>query len=251
MLRLPACTITHHLDAWSSPAILRADWEAIRTIITSNSEPGCSVLDVGCYTGKLLHSLGEAYLRAGVEPNQAAAELASKVCQGPVWNSLESIPSDRRFDVVVSIDVIEHNESPRAFVEKLLKVAYPGELVIISTGNVGSLIPRPVGSNWWYCYFPEHISFISMPWLRHYSKLLAGEIPLVVPFIYQEKHGVVWLSDAVQTVVYGLIGADYLQLVNTINLYRDQKYQAYPKGMGVSKDHFIVALKALGGVPKQ
>ena len=88
--------------------IARPDWDLIVDYLGEPDLAGVTVLDFGCNTGGLLARLPENFQRFGVEINRAAAQLAETEHQARIWPSLESIPADQRFDVIVAVDVVEH-----------------------------------------------------------------------------------------------------------------------------------------------
>lgn len=121
-----------------------------------------SILDVGCGTGIFLDTLEPAWKKVGVEPSSYAAEQARdrniEVLQGEFISV--NFPR-RRFDVITMIDVIEHLELPKENLEKAFSMLKPGGIVVIETGDIGSLTARLAGSRWTYFNPPEHICFFS------------------------------------------------------------------------------------------
>ena len=101
---------------------------------------GKSALDVGCGAGLLAEPL--ARLGAQVTALDASAELievARKHADGQgLAIDYRAVPVeqvDGRFDLVTSMEVIEHVADPAAFVGALAKRLAPGGLLIMSTPN--------------------------------------------------------------------------------------------------------------------
>jgi SAM-dependent methyltransferase len=77
--------------------------------------PFSSVLDVGCGEGSLLAFLGERYRRRlleGIDLAPAAVEQARRNFPSATYHvgELQCLPAERRFDLVTSVDVLEHVE---------------------------------------------------------------------------------------------------------------------------------------------
>lgn len=96
-------------------------------------EPFQSLLDVGCREG---------YLRKHLTPGTDYVGLDLVPC-GPhvrYVGDVQSIRFDRRFDVVVALDVLEHMEHPSLAFDKLLGVA--DRVLIVSLPNCYDLKGR-------------------------------------------------------------------------------------------------------------
>lgn len=88
---------------------------------------GCSVLDVGCGLGKGTDILREVAAHAdGQDLDPQLAQL------GAIAQPLSAFAS-KSYDVVVSIEVVEHVEDPPAFVAELARIARKG--FFITTPN--------------------------------------------------------------------------------------------------------------------
>lgn len=101
---------------------------------------GKTALDVGCGAGLLAEPL--ARLGAQVTAIDAAPELIDVALDHARRQALEidyraaAVEDiDGQFDLVTSLEVIEHVADPKAFVEALARRLAPGGLIILSTPN--------------------------------------------------------------------------------------------------------------------
>lgn len=110
----------------------------------------CSILDYGCGNG-----VGSLMLKSsdwkivGIDSDEAAISFARE-CWGHIvefkhddWAAAIDEDSDAhryrwRYDVVVSLEVIEHVDNPQAMLKVLRNSCLPGALVFISTLNHNS-----------------------------------------------------------------------------------------------------------------
>lgn len=106
---------------------------------------GRTALDMGCGAGLLcepLARLGAAVTGVDAAPeNVAAARLhaeQSGLAIDYVHGGIETL-GRTRFDLVTSLEVVEHVSDPGAFVTGLAKALAPGGLMILSTPNRTSL----------------------------------------------------------------------------------------------------------------
>jgi 2-polyprenyl-6-hydroxyphenyl methylase / 3-demethylubiquinone-9 3-methyltransferase len=101
---------------------------------------GRSALDVGCGAGLLAEPL--ARLGARVTAIDAAAELIDAARHHAAGSGLDidyrhaAVENlENRFDLVTSMEVIEHVADPRAFLGSLAARLAPGGLLVLSTPN--------------------------------------------------------------------------------------------------------------------
>jgi SAM-dependent methyltransferase len=168
---------------WVSGA-LRPDHLLVRDRIEAIG-PSVSVLDVGCYDGVLLAALGPAHRKFGVEASAAAAAAAGRRGVDIVAAKIRDIASlTERYDVVSAVDVIEHVADPLGFLAMLAGRLAPGGTLLISTGNLDLPAWRFAGGRYWYCSFPEHISFISPGWARAAAAALGLDVVDIRHFAY-------------------------------------------------------------------
>jgi 2-polyprenyl-3-methyl-5-hydroxy-6-metoxy-1,4-benzoquinol methylase len=189
---------------WSSDT-LRFDQQLIRDEIHRLlPEEGGKVLDIGCYDGALLASLGPRIEKFGIEPSSKAAEVARQAGIEIVGSTLADLKSmEAQFDVICGVNVIEHVHSPIEMLKLMAERVKPGGHLIISTGDASSLAWRTLGPSYWYSANPEHISFICPAWCEKASKKIGIAVKQIVKFRYEplppSKHVLFWGELAFKT----------------------------------------------------
>lgn len=152
-------------DAWTCDPTKREDWRIASLWIRKLLPQGSSILDVGCFDGEFLGTLSSSYRLFGVEIQEGARYKASARGVKIIAKRHEELEgASKRFDGIVSFDVIEHVRNPVSFLAKLSNVVHPSGIVIVSSGNSEAGTWRFMGSRYWYCTIAEHISFISPRW---------------------------------------------------------------------------------------
>ncbi len=216
----------------------RIDHELVRESLQAHLAHG-DVLDVGCSAGSLLMPLTRQFSTFGAEINVEAAAIAETRGVHIVAHDLEDVEQlPRHFDAVVSCDVIEHVVNPLEFMHMLLEKTRAYGYVIVSTGNPDAWSWRLFGSRFWYCYLPEHISFVSPKWFAHYARKLGADIVHSQRFVYSPS--VPWHGKTLRLalmVLFRISPRLYYWLLPK------SKRNNIPVGRGITRDHFIITLR--------
>ena len=135
-------------------------YEKLTRIILAH-KPNAAILDVGCGNGNLLRYLrsrGRDLSLTGIDiaPNEPSARIEY------LRGNFGEHKFDRRFDVLVSLAVIEHIPNVALFAERLSEFCEPGGLVITMTVDERSLIYGAARA--------LHRTGYSVPLKRLYSK---------------------------------------------------------------------------------
>ncbi|MFH5805521.1 class I SAM-dependent methyltransferase [Alienimonas sp. DA493] len=116
-------------------------WDPVRTLIPW----GASVLDAGCGNGAFAGTLAAAGRDVvGVDLSESGIAAARQAHPGTRFE-VASVTDDlvgrlgRRFDVVTSLEVVEHLYDPRAYAAALFDVLRPGGGVVLTTPYHGYL----------------------------------------------------------------------------------------------------------------
>lgn len=121
-------------------------------------------LDFGCNLGFLLHYLSADYECYGIEINESARKFAKNNFKiKDVFSSLESIPSNLKFDIISLCDVIEHLHNPVETIMSLRdKLTSDGKIFLRLPIINGLLFSRHRPWQWKFVYAPYHLSMFSM-----------------------------------------------------------------------------------------
>lgn len=226
-------------EIWEDDA-LRKDQTLAISAIKSVIQTG-KILDVGCYIGQLLASLPYYFEKFGVEPSQTAAAKAENKGIKVLGATIADIPTDMKFDCIVSIDVIEHLINPIDFFNKAFQLLNLKGFLIISTGNPNCFAWQHIfKARFWYVTNAEHVSFPSQKFITNIVQELGGEVIDIVNFRYADigfKRSLIKLfgqcvyalSPKLYSTMRGLGGDD----------------SRYPSiySLGLFKDHHLIVIR--------
>ncbi|HEX6739946.1 MAG TPA: class I SAM-dependent methyltransferase, partial [Vicinamibacteria bacterium] len=120
------------------------------------------LLEVGAGSGAFVRvALERGWKADAIEMAPAGAErlreLGARVHQGDLE---QAGYADGQFDLVVSLEVLEHLPRPRPHLEALARITRPGGLLLLSTPNHGGLSRRWLGLRW-RVIDPEHLGYFT------------------------------------------------------------------------------------------
>jgi SAM-dependent methyltransferase len=133
--------------------------------LKSRRDPGRpGILDIGCAAGALLAELrGRGWDCTGVEICRAEAEYARRERKLDVRSlALEEnrFPASR-FDAVLASHLIEHLNSPAAFVSEVHRILAPGGFFLVTTPNIDGFQARIFRGRWRSAIF-DHLYLFSV-----------------------------------------------------------------------------------------
>lgn len=216
----------------------RKDHALVREALCAHLASG-DILDVGCSGGSLLMPLVGRYSTFGAEINLEAAHIAETRGIHIVAHDMDEVAQlPRTFDAVVSCDVIEHLANPLEFMQMLLAKTSGKGLVIVSSGNPAAWSWQLFGSRFWYCYLPEHLSFVSPAWFEHFADYLGVDIVQTRRFVYSPDFP--WHGKALRLALMALFR---LSPKLYYRLLPPAKRHNIPVGRGITRDHFVIVLR--------
>lgn len=239
-----------HADSWPEPAGDRADWQMVKRTLAQYPDIR-RVLDVGCFDGRLLESLGVQYEKLGIEIHDEAARRAEMRNVKVVGRDFDELPANlEAVDAVLAMDVIEHSEDPLEFLARLAEITKPGGLILIGTGNSDSPSWQFMGSAYWYCHIAEHISFINSHWVGHAARKFGLEEVGLHFFSHCGGNMGRWLREAVLNFVYWMSPALFAWLrglgAGRIDVARFEELRKVPPYWLSATDHILVVLRKTG-----
>lgn len=135
---------------------------------------GARLLDIGAAFGFCVDEAAAAGWDAiGIEVSTEAAHRAHvRAPHRVVVGDCAALPfAAERFDVVTLFDVLEHLPDPHRVMSDIARVMRPGGQLLLTTGDVGSVVARLSGARWHLYTLPEHLFFYSRDGIR---RLLAS-----------------------------------------------------------------------------
>jgi 2-polyprenyl-3-methyl-5-hydroxy-6-metoxy-1,4-benzoquinol methylase len=121
---------------------------AQRLVETLNSIPRTNtVLDVGCGTGifaSLVLKMNESVEYHGCDINSDAVEKANRTAKGTFWvtDIEQDLKTSRQYEVVLSLEVLEHVQDKDALVQRMAERLQTGGALIITTPNGDNPVVR-------------------------------------------------------------------------------------------------------------
>jgi 2-polyprenyl-3-methyl-5-hydroxy-6-metoxy-1,4-benzoquinol methylase len=151
--------------------------------------PPARVLDVGSGEGYFCKLLVErGYQVEACDYSEVSNDVTGVTFTRADLNQKIPLP-DNAYDVVVSIEVIEHIENHVRFVQELMRVTRPGGMLLLTTPNIHSIpsrwhfflygytdcAPRPLDPHH-EAHYKQHINPISIAQMLYLIERFGGEL---------------------------------------------------------------------------
>jgi 2-polyprenyl-3-methyl-5-hydroxy-6-metoxy-1,4-benzoquinol methylase len=118
------------------------------------------LLEIGCGYGYLLDEARPFFDRhVGTEFSAQGAEIARKTGADVFVGGIEQVSLERKFDCVITTQVIEHVYEPLTFVRQLANHTKPGGHIVIATPDIGGALRKAMGRRWPSFKAPEHVLY--------------------------------------------------------------------------------------------
>ncbi|HRH65244.1 MAG TPA: class I SAM-dependent methyltransferase [Bacteroidia bacterium] len=130
------------------------------------------MLDVGCGEGFfLVEALKRGWDVYGTEFNPAYIEDGKKKGIRMFAGKIGSIEFEHSFfDVIISIEVLEHLQQPAADILQFNKLLREGGAVYVTTPNFNALSRRMLGAHWSIISYPDHLCYFTSATLNFLMK---------------------------------------------------------------------------------
>jgi hypothetical protein len=142
---------------------------------------------------------------------------------------------------VIAADVIEHMVNPIETIDILMARLTNDGILIITTGDADNPLWNRFGANFWYCHFPEHVSFVSKAWFDHFAAENRWCVVRSDTFKHASSGSNRYLSVGL-TYWYGWLPALYIAIIGMLKRITGRPGVTSVPGNGLSADHLLVVL---------
>ena len=152
-----------YADYQGSRDELAHEFRRVITAITEAGKKHGRLLEIGCAYGYFLDEASRSFDVSGVELAEDAVASCRERGLDVVQHADEQFYATRApFDVVVMLDVIEHLSDPSVVLKDLYKHARSDALLVITTGDFGSLMARIMQQQWRLMTPPQHLWYFTV-----------------------------------------------------------------------------------------
>lgn len=202
-----------------------SNFRQVKNVLSKFRVDSPQVLEIGAGSGTTLNLLRkEGYGVEGIEPNKNFCTFANQEygleleCMG-----YEQFKSDRKYDLILALDVIEHVVDPRRFMEFVRNLLSETGIAIIGTPDIDSVSAKLLGKRWYHIRPPHLFYFAS----RTFGRMLSeNNLVLLEQRFFTWTFPVYYLVDALWHLIFGkgMRFANFLKFKLSVNLFDSRIY---------------------------
>lgn len=134
--------------------------------------PGGRLIEIGCAYGFFLDLARSTYPDPiGVDVAEAATAWARRELNVDArTGDLATLDVPHGFDVACLWDTIEHLADPSGTIERLAERVTPSGWLLLTTGDVGAMVPRLQQERWRMIHPPSHLHYFTRPAMRAFLR---------------------------------------------------------------------------------
>src|SRR5215470_17049557 len=163
-----------HADGYSdylgAEPVLRREFARSVEFIRGYRRDG-KLLELGCAYGFFLQEAARHFDVTGIELAAEAADHGRRNGLN-ILTGMADIATMRQIghvDVIVLFDVVEHLPEPRETLALCQEHLNPGGIIVITTGDFGSMVARLAGAKWRLMTPPQHLWFFTVDSMHRMS----------------------------------------------------------------------------------
>ena len=139
-----------------------------RKVVRQLPEPPATLLDFGCGSGQFTEVLGQE-LCAGAVFGSDFHDAPPAHLSGDHYLAMSELDG-RRFDAVIAMHVLEHDDQPERVLTKLKGLVKPGGALLVEVPNADCIWARLLGKKWDAWYVPYHRTHFTRRSLMHHLR---------------------------------------------------------------------------------
>lgn len=115
--------------------------------------------------------------------------------------------------------------------------------MIVTPRDADSRLLNRFGANWWYCFYPEHVAFVSKSWPDR-ALVPDGWSVLRCETFWCRQLGLARrLVELLLLCAYGLVPRQFLRVGNAFERFMGKGAMLGAPGNGVAADHRFIVLR--------